>query len=262
MAATEARGGKAFNVYVKPTIPISETAQQVTGIRMVGNNMQVKGSNVDARPVCEALKSFCEWLESFDNVVLVAHNGKRFDFPVVITACENVRLCDRLFHCVSGCADSLPVFKKVFAGRTSYKQEDIARDLLGAAYSAHDASEDAMVLEKLIHYLIVLSINLMPFTFPAKAVYSSQLYSREKAKNMPSLRPLVYNSVCKTTTAEHIAGSGLNHQHLKCIYQREGEDGLRNIFIMKNCEGQPRVTNTKRTLDSVIPALALYFSKK
>jgi len=35
VAATEASGGKAFNVYVKPTIPISETAQQVTGIRMV-----------------------------------------------------------------------------------------------------------------------------------------------------------------------------------------------------------------------------------
>jgi len=184
VAATEASGGKAFNVYVKPTIPNSETAQQVTGTRMVGNNMQVKGNNVDARLVCETLKSFCEWLECFDNVVLVDHNDRRFDFPVLITACENVRLCDRLFHCVFGCADSLPVFKKVFAGRKSYKQEDITRDLLGAAYSAHDASEDAVVLGKLIHYLIVLSIDLMPFTFPAKAVYNSQLYSREKTKKI------------------------------------------------------------------------------
>ena len=155
-----------------------------------------------------------------------------------------------LFTCVQ---------ESVCGQKVLYKQEDIARALLGAAYSAHDASEDAMVLGKLIHYLIVLSIDLMPFTFPAKAVYSSQLYSREKTKNMPSLRPLVFNSVCKTTTSEHIAGSGLNHQHLKCIYQREGEDGLRNIFVIKNCEGQPRVTNTKRTLDSVNPALALYF---
>ena len=111
---------------------------------------------------------------------MVAHNGRRFDFPVLITACENVRLCDRLFHCVSGCADSLPVFKKEFAGRKSYKQEDITMDFLGADYSAHDASEDAVVLGKLIHYLLVLSIDLMPFTFPAKAVYSSQLYSRGK----------------------------------------------------------------------------------
>jgi len=126
VAAPEARDVTAFNVYVKPTIPISETAQQVTGIRMVGNTMQVKGSNAYACPVCEALMPSCEWLECFDNVVLVAHNGRRFDFPVLITACENVRLCDRLFHCVSGCADSLPVFNKVFAGRTSYKHDDIA----------------------------------------------------------------------------------------------------------------------------------------
>lgn len=81
-------------------------------------------------------------------------------------------------------------------------------------------------------------------------------------KNMPSLRPLVFNCVCKTTTAEHIAGSGLNYQHVKFIYQRESDDGLRNIFVMKNCEGQPQVMNTKRTLEAVIPALALYFSKK
>jgi len=41
VAATKARGEKAFNVYVQPTIPISETAQQVTGIRMVGNTIIV-----------------------------------------------------------------------------------------------------------------------------------------------------------------------------------------------------------------------------
>jgi DNA polymerase III epsilon subunit-like protein len=261
VAAMEAGGGKTFNVYVRPTIPISDNAQQVTGIRMVGNTMQVNRNNVDARPLCEALNSFCDWLQSFNNVVLVAHNGRRFDFPVLVTACDNAGLCDKFFHCVAGCVDSLPVFKKVYSDRKSYKQEDIARDLLGASYSAHNASEDAMILGKLVHHLMVLTIDFMPYTFSAKAVYNSQLCSREKAKNMPSLRVLVYNGVCKSTTAENIAGSGLNLQHLKCIFQREGEDGLRNTFIMKNCEGQPRVTNTKRTLDAVVPALANYLSK-
>jgi hypothetical protein len=65
VAATEARGGDAFIVHVQPRIPISENAHQVTGIRMVGNTTRVDGNNVDTRPVFEALKSFCDWLESF-----------------------------------------------------------------------------------------------------------------------------------------------------------------------------------------------------
>jgi len=33
----------------------------------------------------------------------------------------------------------------------------------------------------------------------------------------------------KTATAENIAGSGLNVQHLKKICERSGEDGLRRM---------------------------------
>lgn len=62
-------------------------------------------------------------------------------------------------------------------------------------------------------------------------------------------------------TAENIAGSGLKLEHLKKIYLREREDGLQNTFTIKNSEGQPCVTNTKRTFESVIPKLAEYFSK-
>ena len=35
-----------------------------------------------------------------------------------------------------------------------------------------------------------------------------------------------------------------------------------NAFTGKNCEGQPRVTNTKRTLETVIPKLAEFLSRK
>ncbi|KAH3714943.1 hypothetical protein DPMN_057646 [Dreissena polymorpha] len=46
-----------------------------------------------------------------------------------------------------------------------------------------------------------------------------------------------------------IAGFGLNLMHLKMIVER---DGLKNIFIMNNSDGQPRVTNTKRVLETLI----------
>jgi hypothetical protein len=55
--------------------------------------------------------------------------------------------------------------------------------------------------------------------------------------------------------------SGLNLQHLEAIYKRDGEDGLTNLFIMKNSEGQQRVTAAKRILDYVIPKLVKFFKE-
>ena len=78
---------------------------------------------------------------------------------------------------------------------------------------------------------------------------------------MPSLSVLIYKGVVKNFTAENIARSGLNYLHLKTIYQRKGEDGLYNVLQMKNNKGQPRVTNVKKTLESVVPKLADHFQQ-
>lgn len=78
---------------------------------------------------------------------------------------------------------------------------------------------------------------------------------RKKAKNLPTLNLLISKGVLKMCTAENVAGSGLQLTHLKQIFQRGGEDGLLNTFVSPNSEGQPKVTNVKRTLESVIPKL-------
>ena len=78
---------------------------------------------------------------------------------------------------------------------------------------------------------------------------------------MSGLSRLVAFGIMKAATAENIAGSGLSVQHLKKIYERLGKDGLRSMFTMTNGEGQPRVTNAKRTLEDVVPKLAQYFEK-
>lgn len=58
-------------------------------------------------------------------------------------------------------------------------------------------------------------------------------YNREKNKNFESLHPLIAAGVMKMTTAQNIAGSGLCLAHLHKIHSRDGEDGLRNIFVSK-----------------------------
>jgi len=78
--------------------------------------------------------------------------------------------------------------------------------------------------------------DLCKHLFSAKAIHQNILNSREKSKNIGSLNVLVSSGVCKMTTAENIAGSGLKLVHLKKIHSRDGEDGLMNTFTMKNCE--------------------------
>lgn len=46
----------------------------------------------------------------FNNVVLLAHNGRKFDFSVVATAFENWDLLTFFFDSVRPCVDSLSVF--------------------------------------------------------------------------------------------------------------------------------------------------------
>lgn len=65
----------------------------------------------------------------------------------------------------------------------------------------------------------------------------------------------------KRPTAENIAGSGLSLSNLSAIFSRSGEDGLRDIFTAKNSEGLPRISNSKKVLEEVIPKLANYFVK-
>ncbi|XP_053393709.1 DNA polymerase III PolC-type-like [Mercenaria mercenaria] len=209
IAAMELETSQSFNRYVLPKQPIAVTAQQVTGISLSCNEMTVNGHIVEPSSVTTALNDFCTWLEKFNNVILVAHNGRRFDVPVIISAINNVKLQERFFKCVSGCTDSLSVFRKQYPGRSSYKQIDLVHDILGATYGAHDATEDVRALGHLLKHSASHQ-TVLPFSFSPEAVYKNQIYNREKSKNFPSVSVLVSSGICKLNIAENIAGSGLN----------------------------------------------------
>ncbi|XP_048257443.1 uncharacterized protein LOC124114456 isoform X1 [Haliotis rufescens] len=262
IAASDMETGKGFSTYVLPKVPISTTAQQVTGI-IVNNSgtMTVNGKQVQPETVQFAVDKFCKWLSGFPNVFLVATYGRRFDFPVFSSALINIQCEAQFFNCVSGLIDSLPVFKKAFPGQSSYKQEELAKTFLHSSYEAHNAIEDVKVLGKLVSHTKMKIQELARFSFPPSAVHNLLLFNKEKAKHIKTLHSLLAQGVMKMSIAEKIAGSGLNLGHLRKIFQRDGEDGLRNTFTYKNSEGQPRVTDVKKTLDNVIPKLVLFLNK-
>ena len=85
IAGQELQSRSTFNKYVIPDIPISPSAERVTKICMLNQSeMLVNGLPVECVGIKQALSEFIKWLESFPDVVLVAHNGRRFDFVVLI----------------------------------------------------------------------------------------------------------------------------------------------------------------------------------
>ena len=78
-------GARSFTKYVKPTIPINAAASKVNKMEMIEGELHHYGQKVISVDRQEALNEFVEFIQSLacddDGVVLVAHNGRSFDFP-------------------------------------------------------------------------------------------------------------------------------------------------------------------------------------
>lgn len=74
----------------------------------------MRRQRVAAIPIREALDNFLEWLKKFSDVVLVAHNGRVFDFRVLCSAVNKCNLQNTFRETVTAFVDSLSVMKKTF----------------------------------------------------------------------------------------------------------------------------------------------------
>lgn len=150
LSANEIGSGETYNTYIFPKMSISEEASRVTGIYVSeAGEFMVNGEIKRAVGICNGLRDFFYWLKKFTSVVLIAHNERRFYFPVLVGAARYCHLLDVLYSIVRGCIGSLSVFRKVFPGQPSYKQELLVKSLLQTSYKAHDAFEDVKSLSML-----------------------------------------------------------------------------------------------------------------
>ncbi|XP_033724552.1 uncharacterized protein LOC117314595 [Pecten maximus] len=256
IAAVELSSGNTFNSYVSPKSPQTNAAKEITRIIAHGDgSMSVDGKVVKPDSIHTAASRFLHWMGKFHDVFLIAHNGRRFDFPVLLTTLKNIHKERELCDIVTGCLDSIHLFKKAYPGQDSYKQEDLFRSVLQGTYEAHNAIADVQALGKLVSSTNLSRSDLLSFSFSPHSVLCQLDYNTEKAKNYSSLASLVDRKILSKCMAEKIAGSGLTLYHLQAIMRRDGEDGLRNTFLLKNNEGQNRVKCTKKALDKTITNL-------
>ena len=217
IAATN--GDDSYDQYVLPNSRISPSTTCVSGLALSQDAFQMykNGEQVNTKDISEALPEFLQWLCKFSNPVLVAH-GAKFDARILCTTILS-QGCNSE-NPISGFVDTLSLLRKKLPGRISYKQVDLAKDLITVHYSAHDASADAQVLQKLVHAVGIPDAEFLDSSFSFQSFVQKLKFSIMKDKNSISLQHLVSAECISKITLGKISSSGLGYEHLKLAHQQ------------------------------------------
>jgi DNA polymerase III epsilon subunit-like protein len=142
--------------YVKPVDDtVSMFIEQLTGISQ--DFLDSEGVSINA-----ALEEFLLWLRQLNRpVILLAHNGRRFDFPFIAAEFSRAGITDWIEEGnIFGMMDSLIVFKKEALWRQAGKlappslsQTTLYSHITGKeAINAHNAVADVFALEEILEH--------------------------------------------------------------------------------------------------------------
>ncbi|CAH3155409.1 unnamed protein product, partial [Pocillopora meandrina] len=119
-----------------------------------------RGKELEAVSQTQGLSDFCSFLKqqsrSFQ-VVLIAHNGEKFDFPVLINALRRNNLLELFLATGVVLVDSLKIVSTEMKQKgsplyscKSKSLSDVYEVLLKEKFDAHDAQEDATALSRIL----------------------------------------------------------------------------------------------------------------
>ncbi|XP_049429318.1 protein PML-like isoform X4 [Epinephelus fuscoguttatus] len=160
-------GEREFNAYILPRRPISPKATELTGLTKSRGKLYRHGTPLDTVFLYDALNYFIDFLSSCRPVLLAAHNAERFDAPILARVLRKCSLWEDFQQVVSGFVDTLPLSRNLFPGLHSYSLESLAKHFLHRDYDAHDALEDAKILQELFNLWRPDNGNISKVTFPA-----------------------------------------------------------------------------------------------
>ena len=247
-------GDRSFNQYVMPEEPITKKASEATGISVQGGKMYYRNKPVKSVSVSRCLSQFLDWCSGVGNIVLVAHNCQ-FDAYRLAQHVRKEGLNDKLAP-VLGFVDTLQMFRALYKKDdetwTNHKQETVVRNILGTSYAAHNALEDARTLQQAVQKSKATDSDLLAHSFTLESVKQSLVRDDAKANNIGSLQVLVDKKACSQCMADKMASSGLSMDHLKLAYSRNGEDGIKSLFMDKDSNARVRVTNSKKIIEAVL----------
>ncbi|NP_001373584.1 three prime repair exonuclease 4 isoform X1 [Danio rerio] len=160
-------GGHTFNLFMVPRRPFQRGASRITGFSVKHQRLFLHRRPLLTSSLKEALLSFISFLRMLDHPLLLGHNIRRFDCPVLARALDEFSLRSHFQREVSGFVDTLPLARQLLKdhGLQSFKQESLVKNLLGVSYAAHNALEDVQALQKLYWKLKPSANQIQQHTF-------------------------------------------------------------------------------------------------
>jgi DNA polymerase III alpha subunit (gram-positive type) len=146
--------GRTYKKFIIPSCEIEEGATRVNGFtkrhgRLYRHDIEIR----DAVSPHQGLNDFLDWVwnNSRGRVVLIAHNGFRFDAPVLINNILSHNVEDLVGICrvISGFGDTLESFRERYPNERSHSQASLMRRFEMRDQS-HDALDDAKDLMHLV----------------------------------------------------------------------------------------------------------------
>ena len=153
-----------FGKYIVPIGEISEGATRFNGLEKRDGELYKNNQHVAAfKSMSLALDAFCGWLTAvspLQKVVLAAHNGARFDEPILRHNANKEGRLTALKNRVAGYIDTLPVFRAKLPNLKGHNLSSLAKEL-NVPPGEHDAVADSRCLQSLAEKAGVTRDELM-----------------------------------------------------------------------------------------------------
>ena len=184
------------------------------------------GNLVETVTSKQALVEFINFLKGIKKPVLVGHNIKTFDLMFLHHHLNRINEWENFLSIVTGFVDTKIVFKKEFPQQHSYTQANLMSNLLHESYAAHNSLDDVKALAKLS--------ELVQHKFPSYSFDGSDIRNLvNAAQYKKTLQSLLLKKALSESMATKIGRAGLNYDHLKLAYDRNGFDGLVSVLSEK-----------------------------
>ena len=233
----------------------------VHGITCVDGKLFQRKIEVPAVDLKTGFQSFIDWLKKFEKPLLVAHNGDRFDFPIILRAAVNHELLEDLKSTLYAMVDTLPVYKRKYSRLSKFTLDSLIDHFGVESFTHHDALEDSIALLNLITKSKLLTEELMSTSYTLDHLEKKLSFKTETYKLFDTFNNLVSKGIVPKAAAMRAAESGLTVSDLKSTYENHGESGLYTL-LQQPFGDVVRVTKQKRDIDRILSYYKKYCKPK
>ncbi|XP_058789690.1 uncharacterized protein LOC131663346 [Phymastichus coffea] len=249
---------------ILPSRGISKRITDVTNLHIVGGEMFFGDTLLKTVSLRVAMEDFLSFLDTQgDQVILMAHNGYKFDFPLMLRNLSRLNLLDEFKTIVTGFSDTLNIFRNILPERRkakkSFSQTTLAVEYLGqeSAEGAHNALADVDILQKLISAIKIDHLTIYNHTQNITDFIRNEALKNVHTSNKISLEFL--KNCVSTNMLSRIAKAGINRSLIIDVYKTKGPKGI-EMLLSEDVRGRPRVTKHKKSIAILTKAISTSYN--